>query len=128
MDKNIFEYIVQRIVNKILKEYYEKANSIKDSNILRNIAIEIYPNDRANFTPHCHIIDKQNNIEIEVSLIDYRIVNSKTSNSCEWADYKNIRDSFFEWLDLASNKSKTPMTNKEYLLYLWNEKNPNNKI
>lgn len=53
----------------------------------------IYKKDRILYTPHVHVTDFSKNNEIEVSLLDFSIVNvkKKTNNAKIKEIYKNFR-------------------------------------
>lgn len=105
---------------ELLHEYYKKVNSDRDKHILGNLKIYIYGLDRDQMTPHAHLID--DDVELEVSLIDWRIVRVKpaSSKNHEWSAFTSIRDRFFEWLENEDNSDK--------LFRTWNNNNPDNLL
>lgn len=112
----------------LLFEYYIQASNPKyDNNILGNVQIWVYGNDRQDFTPNCHIMVADKSIEFEVSIIDWTIVNVKRPNniSCDWGSFRKIGKVFFKWLE---SKNKLGVKNKKYLYSLWDGSNPNNTL
>ena len=106
----------------LLHEYYEKINRGKDSHILGGLKIYVYKIDRGMATPHIHIVDEENH-EIEVSLIDWRIVNVKnpSGKTREWSSFASIRDKFFRWLNETEENSKR-------IFDVWNNNNKDNQL
>ena len=112
---------------QLLHEYYERVDDKnKDRSILGNIRIDVYKLDREAMTPHIHI-KYGKEIEIEVSLIDWSILNVKKPKElkCDWSLFTIIRDKFFKWIDLASDNGE-----KNYIkiFKVWNENNPDNQL
>ena len=105
----------------LLHEYYERANSPKDNHILKDLDIYVYIGDRTPMTPHCHLKDNDG-VEIEVSLIDWQIVNVKnpSGKKCEWGEFTSIRNRFFEWIDKQENAEK--------VFRIWNKCNVDNLL
>lgn len=111
----------------ILFEYYVQASQPrKDANILGNVQIWIYGNDRANFTPHCHVMLSDRSIEVEVSLIDFNIINTKNPKNAnnDWSFFNQLKKPFFKWLRKISGGN----TNKKNLFFLWDYNNQNNTL
>ena len=140
------DYISKVIIENLIKLGFLKENEVNeyvsvrgykgkndDSYILGNLNIDIYPNDRDNMTPHCHIYDVQSGNELEVSLVDNKILNIKGVDSKfnDWGYYKDIEDRYFAWLKATKpNRLKNDgslMTNAEYMKKIWNLRNPNSK-
>lgn len=107
----------------LLFEYYVQAsNPQKDGNTLGNLEVWIYGNDRQDFTPHCHVMSHDKSVEVEISLIDLKIVNVK---NCEFTS--KMHKGFLKWLNSNSSKVKTN-TNKYMLYVYWDVNNPNNTL
>ena len=112
----------------ILFEYYSQASSPKyDTNILGNIQIWVYGNDRQNFTPHCHVMFADKSVEFEVSLLDWNVINIKYPNNrtCDWSSFNEFKKPFFKWL---YSKNKFGVLNKLNIFSLWDGTNPNNQL
>ena len=86
--------------------------------------IWVYGNDRESMTPHCHIFDKTQ--EIEVSLIDWSIINVKNGAKAEWSNFTEFRDRFFKWLYLPNEENGS--YNYISLFSLWNHANEDNTL
>lgn len=112
----------------LLHEFYITANSDRDKNILKDLKIHIYNLDRDQMTPHCHIKTKNGEIELEVSLLDWTIVNVKAPKNTAptWSNFSGIKDKFFEWLNHYHEKSD--LLNSYWLFYLWDGENPDNQL
>lgn len=112
----------------LLHEYYITANSKKDTHILKGLKIHVYNLDREQMTPHIHIVDDNGEIEIEVSLLDWTIINVKKPQNIEpnWSNFRSIKDRFEEWLHQYHNKSD--ILNVFWLYELWDGENPNNTL
>ena len=112
---------------QLLHEYYERVDDKdKDRAILGNIRIDVYKLDREAMTPHIHIkYDKE--VEIEVSLIDWSILNVKKPNGlkCDWSLFTTMRDRFFKWIDLTGDDGEK---NYNKIFKVWNENNPDNQL
>ena len=112
----------------ILFEYYSQASSPKyDTNILGNIQIWVYGNDRQNFTPHCHVMFADKSVEFDVSLLDWNVINIKYPNNrtCDWSSFNEFKKPFFVWLERIN---RLKMKNKIKLFMLWDANNPNNTL
>lgn len=112
----------------LLHEYYIAANNKQDRYILKDLKIYIYNLDREQMTPHCHVKSGDGEVELEVSLLDWSIVNVKTPQglSNNWSNFRDIKDRFFEWLDVYHKK--TDLLNVYWLFELWDGENPNNAL
>lgn len=107
----------------VLFEYYSMAsNPSFDSHILGNLQVWVYGDDRNKFTPHCHVFTKDKDIEIEVSIIDWEILNIKNG-----LPTKVFMKSFFKWLYSQSTRDKR-LTNKDFIYILWDSNNPENTL
>lgn len=104
----------------LLHEYYVRVNKEKDKHVLGDLDVLVYTLDREEMTPHIHL--KNNDEEIEVSLIDWEIINVKrpTNKKRDWSDFTSFRKRFFEWLENPENV--------ETLFRTWNNKNPDNLV
>lgn len=120
----IISSVINENLSKLLTEYYIQISNPKlDSAYLVGIQIQIYSNDRENFTPHCHIISSDNSTEFEVSIIDWNIINIKRGDS---GKVNQIYRKFSTWLyKIAKNNSKI---NKFRLYNSWDKQNANNSI
>ncbi len=106
------------LLNSLLSEYYETIRNP----LLKNNIICVYKNDREGYTPHIHIRHNNGEIEIEVSLLDFNIINVKRPNNgiCDWGGYNDIKKPFFKWL----NKTKNIFS----LFELWDGNNEMNTL
>ena len=111
----------------LFKYYIQASNPRLDSNILGNIQIWIYGDDRQNFTPHCHVMFADKSVEFEVSLLDWNIINIKYPNNrtCDWSSFNEFKKPFFKWL---YSKNKIGVLNKLNIFSLWDGTNPNNQL
>ena len=108
----------------LLFEYYiQVSNPKKDTNILGNIQVWIYGDDRKDFTPHCHVMTSDKSTEIEVSIIDWKLVNIKRQN----INLRKLQKPFLVWLNQTSS-SFAPYTNKEVMYRQWDATNGNNTL
>lgn len=125
-DINEYKGMFGKIVEEVLKEYIQVSNPRKDNKTLGNVKIYIYNNDRVGYTPHCHVIDEKNNIEIEIGLIDFDIINVKNPKgvSKDWGNFSKIRKAFFEWLESEKNGVK----NVYHLFNIWDDTNKANSL
>lgn len=136
--KNILATILKRIdilskkiENKKRLNEYKSVRKPSDSNILGNLAIEVYSDDRKDMTPHCHVSDIQTNIELEVSLVDCSIINVKGGGYRNWSYYTDIEKRFFAWCNTKYNNTIKPngklYTNLDYAKEMWNKRNKDSK-
>jgi hypothetical protein len=113
-----------------------KLNTDIDSQILHNMDIFVYIEDRPKFTPHFHLkINDKNSVEFEVSLKDLTILKVKglTIKESEkykyWDGFKTEKEWLINWL---KNDSSIKKYNKEknYLILnrIWDDSNPENKL
>lgn len=112
----------------ILFEYYAQVTNPRTENhILKGTQVWIYSNDRTNFTPHCHVMLSDRSIEVEVSLIDFAIINVKSQNNtpCDWSYFNQIKKPFFNWIKM---KDKYGLTRKVHTFIEWDRNNPNNAL
>lgn len=108
----------------ILFEYYTQVSEPrKDANILGNLQVWIYGDDRNGFTPHCHIMTADRETEFEISLIDWSVINVKS----QLPPTRKMKNTFAEWLETKSNRFPE-ITNKVVLYRLWDGDNPNNSL
>ena len=79
----------------------------------------MYHNDRERYTPHIHLKELDDR-EIEVSLLDWSIVNVKKPKNLDrnWSNFTDFRDKFFEWIP----------GNEQKLYSLWDYNNPDNTL
>lgn len=106
-----------------LHEFYKRVdNPAVDSHILKGLEIEVYELDRQEMTPHVHLRDNNGNIEIEVSLVDWRILNVKRPQNvvADWSNFTSVRKRFSEWLATDDNADN--------LFICWNKSNPGNEL
>ena len=107
----------------ILFEYFIQAsNPRKDTNILGDLQVWVYGDDRNNFTPHCHVMTIDKSTEFEVSLIDWKVINVK----CGTPTIKMIK-AFMKWLK-SKNTRDASFTNKKFLYITWDGTNQNNDL
>ena len=107
----------------ILFEYFSVvSNPRKDVNILGNLQIWVYGNDRQDFTPHCHVMTVDKSTEFEVSLLDWNIINVKQGNPT-----RDMQKRFHQWLISKSTRG-VDATNKKMLFISWDGNNPNNEL
>lgn len=110
----------------LVYEFYARANIDPSQNkVTKDMEIWIYGHDRNNMSPHCHLLN--NDIEIEVSLLDWTIVNVKRPKnvSPEWKNFTDFKERFFAWLKLPS---KTGNANYVTLFNLWDHENEDSTI
>lgn len=69
--------IIKECIKQALNEFYYYDTITTNNKIL----IMIYKKDRILYTPHVHVTDYSKNNEIEVSLLDFNIVNVKKKNN-----------------------------------------------
>ena len=107
----------------ILFEYYgQVSNPRGDTNILGDLQIWVYGNDRKDFTPHCHVFTRDKSIEVEISIIDWKIIKRVKGKF-----NRKLRKAFDKWL--VSKSTRDPnQTNKMALFIAWDSDNPNNDI
>lgn len=117
-------FMVESLENKkgLLKEFYLRIDDEKDSTILKGLSINIYFKDREEMTPHIHLKDINGDIEIEVSLINWSIINVKQPKNIDknWSNFSSIRKRFFKWLKEKGNLQK--------LFKEWDRQNPDNLL
>ena len=125
-DRELSNYLLEEVKKLLegkhilLHEYYVRVDDLeKDSRILKGARIDVYKLDRTEMTPHCHIKDSDG-AEIEVSLIDWNIINVKypKNTAPEWSNFTILKDKFFEWVTINSEK----------LFDTWNRNNPDNQV
>ena len=80
--------IIKECIKQALNEFYYYDTITTNNKIL----IMIYKKDRILYTPHVHVTDYSKNNEIEVSLLDFNIVNVKKKNNNSKVNeiYKNF--------------------------------------
>ena len=107
----------------ILFEYYIQAsNPKKDAEILGDLQVWVYGDDRNGFTPHCHVMTIDKSTEFEVSLIDWKVINVK-----QGIPTKKMQKRFMEWLNLKCSRN-TLITNKNFLHMTWDGANQFNTL
>lgn len=107
----------------LLFEYYIQAsNPTKDTKILGDLQVWVYGDDRAAFTPHCHVMTIDKSVEFEVSLIDWRVINIKRGEPT-----RSMQKRLDKWLTCEKHGAHG-MTNKEFLFFNWDGTNPNNRL
>ena len=125
---------MRRIINRFVSEgvllEYGEVSSTEDSNELGSIKIYIYPEDRPNMTPHCHVVDRQTELEFEVSLIDNRIINIKNKMNKKLSIILNKNyKAYSAWTEkkipelIKSNGE--PYSKMDYMRKYWNANNRN---
>ena len=115
--------------HNLLFEYYDRISKPQDNDVLGNWQVWIYGSDREAYTPHCHIRLPKGELEFEVSLLTWDVINIKNSNlpnSWDSID-RDIRDGFFEWLT-RPNKTDTSISNRKYMYYMWDGLNTENTL
>lgn len=125
-DINEYKGMFGKIVEEVLREYIQVSNPHKDNKTLGNIKIYVYNNDRVGYTPHCHVIDEKNDIEIEIGLIDLDIINVKNPKgiSKDWGNFSKIKKAFFKWL----LEKKDGYSNIQILYKTWDRCNDENLL
>ena len=107
----------------LLFEYFAiVSNPRKDTHTLGNLQVWIYGDDRNKMTPHCHVMTIDKDVEFEVSLIDWSVVNVKQGTPT-----KDIEKRFHSWLQSKSTRG-VDASNKKMLYIAWDENNPNNDL
>lgn len=107
----------------VLFEYYIQAsNPKKDTEILGDLQVWVYGDDRNGFTPHCHVMTIDKSTEFEVSLIDWKVINVK-----QGIPTKKMQKKFMEWLNLKCSRN-TLITNKNFLHMTWDGANQFNTL
>ena len=107
----------------ILFEYFSiVSNPKKDDRVLGDLQVWVYGNDRQDFTPHCHVMTKDDSTEFEVSLIDWKVINVKRGKPT-----RDMQKRFTKWL-LSKSSRDTSITNKKLLYISWDGNNPNNDL
>ena len=107
----------------LLFEYYAQvSNPNCDSRILGNLEVWVYGDDRNNFTPHCHVMLHDKSVEVEISIIDWNVVNVKNGKFT-----KKMYKSFDKWLK-SENSRFDGISNKQALFGAWDANNPNNNL
>ena len=109
--------IVQNEIKKVIKEYYELLTNTNYgvSKIDGNIDAHIYSNDRENYPPHIHIVDKSHKLEFEVRVLDLNVSNVKgIVNKNTFKIISNIMKKLHEWLHYKLAKSNEP-----YFMYMF---------
>ena len=117
------DLMMECLEKDLLREYYLRIDDHdKDSNILKGLSINIYFKDREQMTPHAHLRDNNGEIEFEVSLIDWSIVNVKRpkNTDTDWSLYSSVRERFFNWISVRDNIEKMFKT--------WDRLNPDNLL
>ena len=125
-DINEYKGMFGKIVEEVLKEYIQVSNPNKDGKILGGVKIYVYNNDRVGYTPHCHIIDEKNNLELEVELINFNIINVKSPKgvSKDWSNFSKMKKAFFKWL----LENKDGYCNIQILYRAWDRCNDENQL
>lgn len=118
ISKKLITEIVNNVVRVILNEYYVRVDKKEDAKILKNCHISVYINDRPGFTLHCHVYTHDGSTEIEISLIDWSVVNAKCEGKLT---IKRLYALFMYWVE---NNPK----NKERLYNRWDLNNGDNTI
>lgn len=113
----------------LLFEYYDRISKPQDNDVLGNWQVWIYGSDREAFPPHCHVRLPKGELEFEVSLLTWEVINIKNSDLPKSWDSisKDIRDGFFEWLT-RPNKTDPSITNKKYIYHIWDGLNTENRF
>ena len=107
----------------ILFEYFSVvSNPRKDVNVLGDLQVWVYGNDRQDFTPHCHVMTMDKSTEFEVSIIDWKVVNVK-----QGIPTRDMQKRFNKWLISKSSRG-VDATNKKMLFISWDGNNPNNEL
>ena len=107
----------------LLFEYYEQVSNPRvDAHILGGLEVWVYGDDRQDFTPHCHVMLHDRSVEVEISIIDWSIVNVKNGNFTS-----KMHKSFLKWLN-SENSRLGGIANKMSLYAIWDGNNPNNDI
>jgi hypothetical protein len=107
----------------LLFEYYIQAsNPTKDTKILGDLQVWVYGDDRAEFTPHCHVMTIDRSVEFEVSLVDWRVINVKRGEPTS-----DMMRKFMRWLT-SLNTRLGSSTNKMSLFANWDGTNPSNRL
>jgi hypothetical protein len=107
----------------ILFEYYIQAsNPKKDTEILGDLQVWVYGDDRNGFTPHCHVMTIDKSTEFEVSLIDWKVINVKQGTPT-----KKMQKRFMEWLDSINSRGQL-VTNRQFLYMTWDGANQFNDL
>ena len=107
----------------ILFEYYSQvSNPETDKDILGNLQVWVYGDDRQGFTPHCHLMLRDRSMEAEISIIDWGKVHSKKGEMTP-----KMYKAFLKWLDCESTRIGG-FTNKQALFNAWDSNNPNNTL
>lgn len=126
--KTIINETVLNILREkgLINEFYDRV-STNDDKTLKGFEVSVFSNDRPDFTPHCHLIGQDFNIE--VSLLDFNIINVKypKGGKKDWSCFSKIGKSFFKWLDSKSTKING-LLNKESLYYFWDKNNQESKL
>lgn len=110
--------IVNEAVKQCLNEYYVRIDRKEDAKILKNCHISIYADDRSGFTPHCHVFTHDGTTEIEISLINWSVVNVKCEGKLS---VKKLYDNFVNWLNIDIN-------HKIEIYGQWDRYNENNTL
>lgn len=94
----------------VLLEFFDLITNSKNGieKVNGKYDVYIFGGDRECFTPHIHLVDKNTNIVIEISLLDWSIVHSKVSvNRNNMRIISDMVKSFTKWTQYISKNGLT---------------------
>lgn len=102
---------MEEIENKpnILSEYYILITNTKNGvdKVNGKYDLYVFGGDRECFTPHIHLVEKNNNIVIEISLLNWSFIHSKVIvNRNNMRIINDMTKSFLKWKDDISKDGR----------------------
>lgn len=125
-----YDHLQEVTVNgkEMILEYYRRASDPLDDKLLDGWQIWVYGNDRPYYSPHCHMIKGDYNIEIHLYGMELYHMESPQNKNITWDNVpKQVKEVFMTWVNTPSVRDPNK-TNGMFLLDYWDGENPNDTI
>lgn len=129
------EHVEKNGIKSLFSDTLFEMNQVNDPGDFAGlgISIQVYGEDRPQYTLHFHMLTKTSELEIsKISIETLQILHIKGRklkvliNDISWTGFRKERKALEKWL-MSQNKD-FDYSNYETICRLWNNNNPNNRV
>lgn len=122
------EHIEKNGIKSLFSDALFEMNQVNDPGdfVGLGINIQIYGEDRPQYTPHFHILTKTGELEISIETLQILHIKGRKLKDISWTGFRKERKALEKWL-MSQNKD-FDYSNYETICRLWNNNNPNNRV
>lgn len=122
------EYIEKNGIKSLFSDALFEMMQINDPGDFAGlgISIQVYGEDRPQYTPHFHMLTKTGELEISIETLQILHIKGRKLKGISWSGFRKERKALEKWL-MSQNKD-FDYSNYETICRLWNNNNPNNRV